>query len=148
MVPCGRPEITSSGGAFFLTQQLFVVPTDYIGPTPGTGHFVIMAARKLDTRLDPNLPPDPIPGYCLPVTENPPLVVHGSPASMYACGQDPGHAVPISQQYIETVSGHELVAWVEDGVTCEVSFHGNTAANQILALTVARSTVMVRPTVG
>ena len=148
MAPCGRPEITSSGGDFFLTQQEFVVPSDYIGRVPGAGHFVIMSARRLDTRLDPNLPPEPIPGYCLPVPENPPLVVHGSPASMYACGQDPGYTVPLSQQYIETVSGHELVEWVEDGVTCEVSFHGNTALNQILALTAARATVLVRPTVG
>jgi hypothetical protein len=51
-------------------------------------------------------------------------------------------------QYIETVSGHELVEWRQDGVTCEVSFHGHSAVNQDLAVAVARSTHMVVPSNG
>jgi hypothetical protein len=44
---------------------------------------------------------------------------------------------------METVSGHELVEWRQDGVTCEVSFHGHSTVNQNLALAVAQSTRMV-----
>jgi hypothetical protein len=93
----------------------------------------------------PTLLPVPIPGYCAAVPRHPPLVVHGSVASMYECGEDPGPSVPIADQYIGTVSGHELVEWRQDGVTCEVSFHGHSTVNQDLAVTVAHSTHMVLP---
>ena len=79
---------------------------------------------------------------------NTPIVIHGIPASTYECGQDPGYTVPVADQYMETVSGHELVEWVEDGVTCEVSFHGHSTVNQDLAVAVAQSTHMVSPSSG
>jgi len=145
---CGRPMITASGSYFLINQYGFVVPAGYVGRLPGSGHFVVMSARHFNARADPALRPTPIPGYCAPVPQHPPVVVHSSVVSMYECGQDPGYTVPISQQYIETVSGHELVEWVEDGVTCEVSFHGHSTVNQDLAVAVAQSTHMVIPLSG
>jgi hypothetical protein len=145
---CGRPMISASGGYFLVNQYGFVVPADYVGQLPGSGHFVVMSARQFNARIDPALRPTPIPGYCARVPERPPLVVHNSVASMYECGQDPGPSVPIADQYIETVSGHELVEWRQDGVTCEVSFHGHSAVNQDLAVAVAQSTHMVLPSTG
>lgn len=145
---CGRPMITASGSYFLVNQYGFVVPADYVGQLPGSGHFVVMSARHFDARADPALRPTPIPGYCAPVPRHPPLVVHSSVASMYECGQDPGVAVPIADQYMETVSGHELVEWRQDGVTCEVSFHGHSTVNQDLVVAVAQSTRMVSPLSG
>ena len=64
---------------------------------------------------------------------------------MFECGDSPGPTAPLADQYMETVSGHELVEWRQDGVTCEVSFHGHSTVNQDLSLAVARSTRMVGP---
>jgi hypothetical protein len=143
---CGRPAIAASGSYFLINQYGFVVPAGYVGQLPGSGHFVVMSARHFNARVDPALRPTPIPGYCAPVPQHPPLVVHSSVASMYECGQDPGPSAPIADQYIETISGHELVEWRQDGVTCEVSFHGHSMVNQDLAVAVAQSTHMVLPT--
>jgi hypothetical protein len=145
---CGRPTITASGGYFLVNQYGFVVPAGYVGQLPGSGHFVVMSARHFNARADPALRPTPIPGYCAPVPQHPPLVVHSSEASMYECGDDPGPSVPIADQYMETVSGHELVEWRQGGVTCEVSFHGHSTVNQDLAVAVAQSTRMISPSNG
>ena len=131
---CGRPMITASGRYFLVNRYGFVVPAGYVGWLPGSGHFVVLSARHFDARADPALRSTPIPGYCAPVPQHPPLVVHSSVASMYECGQDPGPSGPIADQYMETVSGHELVEWSRDGVTCEVSFHGHSAVNRDLAV--------------
>jgi len=74
---CGRPLLSASGGYFLLDQFGFVVPADYVGQLPGGGHVVVMSARRFDARSDPALPPTPIPGYCAPVPQVPPLVVPG-----------------------------------------------------------------------
>jgi len=142
---CGRPSITASANYLLINQYGFVVPSGYVGNLPGSGHFVVMAARDLNARADPALPPTPIPGYCAPVPESPPLVIHGNAASMFECGEDPGPSAPLADQYMETVSGHELIEWRQDGVTCQVSFHGHSTVNQNLALAVAQSTRMVVP---
>ena len=136
-------------GTYFLVDQYsFEVPDGYIGYLSGVGHFVVMGAMRFNARLDTNLPATPIPGYCSSSSMNAPIVIHGIPASMYECGQDPGPSLPIADQYIETVSGHELVEWRQDGVTCEVSFHGHSTVNQDLAVAVAQSTHMVFPLSG
>ena len=145
---CGRPFIGASGTYFLVDQYSFEVPDGYIGYLPGIGHFVVMSARHFNARTDPALRPTPIPGYCAPVPHLPPLVVHRSNASMYECGQDPGPSAPIADQYMETVSGHEMVEWRQAGVTCEVSFHGHATVNQDLAVAVAQSTHMVIPLSG
>ena len=145
---CGRPFIGASETYFLVNQYNFEVPNGYIGYVPGIGHFVVMSARRFNARADPALRPTPIPGYCAPVPRHPPLVAHSSVASMYECGQDPGYTVPIADQYVETVSGHEMVEWRQDGVTCEVSFHGHSTVNQDLAVAVAQSTHMVIPLTG
>jgi len=145
---CGRPFIGASGTYFLVDQYSFEVPDGYIGFEPGIGHFVIMSARHFNARADPALRPTPIPGYCALVPHLPPLVVHRSNASMYECGQDPGPSAPIADQYMETVSGHEMVKWRQAGVTCEVSFHGHVTVNQDLAVAIAQSTQMVFPLNG
>ncbi len=145
---CGRPSIGASGTYFLVNQYSFEVPDGYIGYVPGIGHFVVMSARHFNARADPALRPTPIPGYCALVPQLPPLVVHRSIASMYECGQDPGPSAPIADQYMETVSGHEMVEWRQAGVTCEVSFHGHATVNQDLAVAVAQSTHMVIPLSG
>ncbi len=145
---CGRPFIGASGTYFLVDQYSFEVPDGYIGYLSGVGHFVVMGAMRFNARLDTNLPATPIPGYCSSSSMNAPIVIHGIPASMYECGQDPGPSLPIADQYIETVSGHELVEWRQDGVTCEVSFHGHSTVNQDLAVAVAQSTHMVFPLSG
>jgi len=145
---CGRPFIGASGTYFLVDQYSFEVPDGYIGYLPGIGHFVVMAAMRFNARLDAKLPATSVPGYCSSTSMNTPIVVHGIPVSMYECGQDPGYSAPISQQYMETVSGHELVEWKQDGVTCEVSFHGHSTVNQDLAVAVAQNTHMVFPLSG
>ena len=148
-VDCGVPQISASGTDFFLDQQAFEVPIGYIG-VPGQttsdgrplGHFAILAGKNLNTSRVMSNPPQAVPTYCSPVTEHPSLVIHGSVAGMYECSDVWNRASG------ELDVGHELLVWKQDGVTCEVSFHGHSTVNQNLGVAVAEATSMLFPTRG
>jgi len=144
---CGIPDISGLGGYFLWNQQGFEVPAGYIG-VPGEngpgggplGHFVVYSARNLDTSIIRHSPPLPVPSYCSTIPGASALMVHGSPANLYECSEGP-HG-PSTELYL----GHELLVWNQNGVTCEVSFHGHSQVNQDLDVAVARATSMVFPT--
>ena len=145
---CGIPDISGLNGYFMWNQQGFEVPNGYIGVPGGAapgggplGHFVVYSARKLDTRSQP-LPhsqPQPVPSYCTPVNEVSALAVHGSTANMYECSEGPNG--PSTELYL----GHDLLVWIQNGVTYEVSLHGHSQVNQDLDVAIANATNMVFP---
>jgi hypothetical protein len=150
-VVCGIPQIEASGAAPTLTyfvwnQYAFQVPAGYVG-VPGErtanggpiGHFVIYSAKNLNVARDPQSAPQTVPSYCTVIDSGTALLVHGLVARMYECSET------ADASSIELDQGHELLVWRQEGVTCEVSFHGHSRANQVLALAVARSTRMVSP---
>ena len=67
------------------------------------------------------------------------LRVHGRRAKLYTRAHD---ALPDGS---EIILGHTLLAWVDHGMTCEVSFHGHSQVNVDLDEAEADATVFVSP---
>jgi len=130
---------------FIVDQYNFQVPSDYVGvpeersATGGPlGHFVVYAGKNLDLIRVPTSRPKVIPTYCRPLTTAP-IRIHGTVANLYQCSEGG------DQTSVLLDAGHELLVWRQDGVTCEVSFHGHSQVNQDLDVAVARGTRMIYP---
>jgi hypothetical protein len=155
---CGPAAIQVMGDVFLLSQSNLEVPSGYVGvtfqqdngsvvPEPSVtggplGHFVFMASPDLQAYLRDgtrkNVPP--VPRYCTPskVTTN--IRVHGTTAKFYQCSDassGPGQ--------VALLMGHDLLVWVEAGITCEVSFHGHSQVNLDLDVAEADATILVSP---
>jgi hypothetical protein len=144
---CSRPSIEGTGSELLVNQYSFQLPHGYVGVPMATavngdplGHFVIVAGRNLNTNRGGFGIPRAIPSYCAAVSPSPTIVVHGTAAMMYECGENPGD---ISY---ETDLGHELLVWTQSSITCEVSLHGHSQVNRDLDIAIANATRMVLPT--
>jgi hypothetical protein len=156
---CGPAVINDSGGIFLLNQSNFQVPPGYIGVTfeqysgkvvpeaslsgGPLGHFVFMTGTDLQLYLRDKSGRDvpPVPTYCSSIQDSGVLRVHGSLATLYQCSDSsstPGQ--------LEIIMGHDVLAWNDSGITCEVSFHGHTQVNIALDIAVADATELVSPT--
>jgi len=155
---CGPAMIDVSGGVFVLNQSNFQVPPDYIGVTfeqyngnvvPETsvsggplGHFVFMTGRGLQLYLrnkaGKGVPP--VPTYCSSIEHANGIRVHESVATLYQCSDS-----STAPDQIQLITGHEVLAWNNSGITCEVSFHGHSQVNIELDIAVADATELVSP---
>lgn len=155
---CGPAKIQESGGVFLLSQSNFQVPAGYVGVTfeqnngavvPETsvsggplGHFVFMAGRDLQSYLrnEPGRHVPPVPTYCSPMRVDEAIRVHGAIATPYECSDSSG-----APGELELLMGHDVLAWNDKGVTCEVSFHGHSQVNVDLNIAVADATMVIAP---
>ncbi|HWE66741.1 MAG TPA: hypothetical protein VG298_08860 [Acidimicrobiales bacterium] len=158
---CGPAQFQITRQSFFLNQANFKVPTGYIGVTFDSnagvvpeksasggplGHLVVMEGKSLSTTYQ-NYPhkgetfvQPAVPQYCANVRTAKPVKVHGVRARLYQCAHTskPGE--------LQLYEGHELLTWKEDGLMCQVSFHGHSQTNIDLDLAVARASRLVQPT--
>ncbi len=145
---CGPARIQVTNSVLLFNQSNFQVPPDYAGVTlqqyngavvPETsisggplGHFVFTAAVGEQVSN--------VPSYCAPQAVGDVIHVHGAVASLYQCGS-PGS----SPGTLQLIQGHQLLAWNDAGILCEVSFHGFSQANVDLDVAVADAIETISP---
>jgi hypothetical protein len=106
------------------------------------GHFLFETGTTLLGEYKPNSDriAASLPSYCLRIPGQPAVRIHGSVGTFFQCADSSS-----DRNAIETVAGHDLLQWKQDGMLIQVSFHGHSQVNLDLDLAVARSVHLIRP---
>lgn len=154
---CGPADVEIDGLRLFVTQMNFVVPQGYVGVSIQTytgsvpqvatnggplGHVVFEAGRNLLGEYKPGTDraAAPLPSYCAPLPSAPVVRIHGSVGTFYRCAD-----ATADRNAVQTVLGHDLLEWRQDGLLCQVSFHGHSLVNLNLDVAMAKATQSVGP---
>jgi hypothetical protein len=154
---CGPADPQIDGRNLFLSQMNFVVPTGYVGvslqtytqsvPATATnggplGHVVFEAGAGLIGEYEPGTDraAAPLPSYCTPLPAAPAVRIHGAAGRFFQCADSSA-----DRQAVQTVMGHDLLEWTQDGLLCQVSFHGHSLVNLALDVAGAQATQTVAP---
>jgi hypothetical protein len=154
---CGPAQVSVYRTSLQMTQMNFQVPNGYVGVSVDTynglvpatasnggplGHFVFETGTSLLGEYKPHSirAAASIPSYCLLIQGQPAVRIHGSPGTFFECANS-----STDPNAIETVQGHDLLQWKQDGMVNQISFHGHSQVNLDLDLAVARSVELIRP---
>lgn len=154
---CGPATVYVGRSSLLMTGMNFVVPRGYVGVSVETytglvpdtstsggpmGHFVFETGTSLTGEYRPGSDKmaSALPSYCARVHLGAPVRIHGTVGSFYECADSSN-----DRDAIETVQGHDLLEWRQDGLLCQVSFHGHSALNFDLDVAMAKATMLVRP---
>ena len=153
---CGPAEVSVYRTSLLMTQMNFQVPNGYVGVSIDAyqgwvpmiasnggplGHFVFETGTSLLGEYKPHSDraAASIPSYCLPIQGQPAVRIHGSPGQFFECADSSN-----DPNATETVQGHDLLQWKQDGMVNQVSFHGHSQVNLDLDLAVAQSVELIR----
>ena len=154
---CGPAQVGVYRTSLQMTQMNFEVPNGYVGVSvdahnglaPATssnggplGHFVFETGTSLLGEYKPHSirAAASIPSYCPPMVGQPAVRIHGSSGTFFECANS-----STDPNAVETVQGHDLLQWKQDGMVNQVSFHGHSQVNLDLDLAIAQSVELIRP---
>lgn len=154
---CGPAYVWVNPKSLAMTQMNFEVPAGYVGVSietyngsvPATsstggalGHFVFETGPNLVGEYKPHSDKaaSSIPSYCKRISGKADVRVNGSDGTYYQCADSSS-----DRNAIETIAGHDMLQWVDQGMITQVSFHGHSQVNLDLDLKIANSVVLVRP---
>lgn len=122
-----------------MSQMNFQVPPSYVGVSIGTyngwvpatsstggplGHFVFETGTNLvgEYKPDTDKAASSIPSYCQRISEQSEVHINGSVGTYYECANGSN-----DRNATETIAGHDMLQWVDQGMLTQVSFHGHAA---------------------
>lgn len=154
---CGPAQVWVNRKSLEMSLMNFQVPSGYVGVSLGTyngqvpatasnggplGHFVFETGTTLVGEYQPgsNRVAASIPSYCQPIVGHGVIRIHGSVGTFFQCAESSS-----DRNAVQTVAGHDLLQWKQDGMLNQVSFHGHSPVNLDLDLAVAQSVHLIQP---